>query len=284
MLIALASLKGSPGVTTFAVALAATWPGGCRRVLVECDPSGGDLGVRFGLPTSPGLVSLAAAGRTHDDPELVWRHAWPLPSEVPVVAAPPGAEQARAAVAALAPARDRAGVLVAAGRAGGVVLVDCGRLDPASPAWPLVAAADALLLMSGAHADELAHLAARLTTAGRWSRHPALLLVGEGHSSSEVTRELGVPVLAQVPHDPRSAAALSGRPTSRRTVTRSGLARVAHQVARALTTRDADVPRTSGPDAAPVQAGVRHPIALAEKAVAPLAAAAEDLTTTRTTR
>jgi hypothetical protein len=40
-LIALAADKGSPGVTTAAVALAAVWP---RRVrLAETDPAGGDL-------------------------------------------------------------------------------------------------------------------------------------------------------------------------------------------------------------------------------------------------
>jgi len=40
-LIAIAADKGSPGVTTTSVALAAVWP---RPVLLaECDPSGGDL-------------------------------------------------------------------------------------------------------------------------------------------------------------------------------------------------------------------------------------------------
>src|SRR6266702_8439110 len=112
MLVAVASLKGSPGVTTFALALAARWPtgpgdggssAGARCVVVEADPSGGDIATRFDLAGSPGLVSLAAAARRGDDPGLVWRHAQALPGGLPVVAAPPGADQARAALAALAP-------------------------------------------------------------------------------------------------------------------------------------------------------------------------------------
>ena len=67
-LIAVCSLKGSPGVTTFSVALAARWPVTDRCVLVECDPSGGDMATRFALASSPGLVSLAAATRRSTDP------------------------------------------------------------------------------------------------------------------------------------------------------------------------------------------------------------------------
>ena len=56
-LVALAADKGSPGVTTAAVALAAVWP---RPALVaECDPSGGDLAMRLHAPGG----APAAAGR-----------------------------------------------------------------------------------------------------------------------------------------------------------------------------------------------------------------------------
>jgi MinD-like ATPase involved in chromosome partitioning or flagellar assembly len=59
--LALASAKGAPGVTTAAVALGAVWP---RRVLlVEGDPAGGDLAARFHLPPEPNLVSLGMVAR-----------------------------------------------------------------------------------------------------------------------------------------------------------------------------------------------------------------------------
>ena len=63
MLIAVGSVKGSPGATTFGLALAAQWPDSGPRILAELDPSGGDLAARFALSLSPGLVSLAAAVR-----------------------------------------------------------------------------------------------------------------------------------------------------------------------------------------------------------------------------
>ncbi|MGH3603225.1 MAG: chromosome partitioning protein, partial [Pseudonocardiaceae bacterium] len=68
------SLKGSPGVTTFCVALAAQWSAHTRCVLLECDPSGGDLATRFSLASSPGLVSLAAAARRGSGPDMLGRH------------------------------------------------------------------------------------------------------------------------------------------------------------------------------------------------------------------
>lgn len=108
MLIALGSVKASPGVTTLTVALAARWIGGtARRLVVECDPSGGDLAMRFDLPLSPGLVSLAVAHRDPTGPgsgergEAAWEHVQSLPGGLPVLLAPPGHERARAAVAAL---------------------------------------------------------------------------------------------------------------------------------------------------------------------------------------
>ena len=66
-LIVLASDKGSPGVTTTAVALAGVWPR--RAILAECDPAGGDLVYRTpaesGAPLNPniGMLSLATTAR-----------------------------------------------------------------------------------------------------------------------------------------------------------------------------------------------------------------------------
>jgi hypothetical protein len=236
MLVAVCSLKGSPGVSTFSVALAARWPVPARRVLVECDPSGGDVATRFGLASSPGLVSLAAAARRSSDPELLWRHTQALPGGLPVVAAPPGADHALAALSALAPEESgEAGVLRLAAKApNAVVIADCGRVDPSSVVLPIVCSADVMLLLSRAHADDLAHLATRLSTVGRWSPRPGLLLVGEGYSAAEVSRELGVPVMGRIPEDRPAAAALCGRPSARSTTARSELGQSAVTIARTV--------------------------------------------------
>jgi hypothetical protein len=74
-LLAFASVKGAPGVSTAVLALGALWP---REVLVaDCDPAGGDLSVRLpradGSPLDPelGLLSLAASARRGLHPSMI---------------------------------------------------------------------------------------------------------------------------------------------------------------------------------------------------------------------
>lgn len=215
MLVAVLSIKGSPGVTTFSVALAARWPAPARALLIEADPSGGDIGTRFSLQTTPGLVSLAAAVRHSNDPALLWQHAQALPGGLPVVSAPPDAELAWATLTALADATVGAGPLKAAADApNGVVIMDCGRMDVGSPVLPLVRSADAMVLLTRAQADDLAHLARRLAAIGSWTARPAMVLVGDGYTPAEVARVLGVLPLGRIPDDPHGAAVLCGRPST----------------------------------------------------------------------
>lgn len=233
-LVAVCSLKGSPGVTTAALGLAGCWPVGHRPLVVECDPGGGDLLARFRLDMTPGLVSLVAAARRATEPGLVWQHAQRLPGGLPVVVGPPGAEQARAAIEQLV--GDGAAVLRrAADRAGVVVVADCGRVDAQSPAMPVLRQADALLLLVRARDDALAHVATRADAVGRWSGRPCFVLVGEGYRSDEVAGELGIEVLARLPDDPKGAAALRGvfgrRSAPARSALGKSLAALAVQVA-----------------------------------------------------
>jgi len=238
MLIALCSVHGSPGVTTLAVALAAHWPDSAhtRRLIAEVDPAGGDLAARFRLPVTPGLASLAAAARRHHRPEVVWDHTHELPGGVRVLAAPPGSGHARAALHTLAMAQPQ--LLPAAAREPGViVLADCGRVDPGTLAEPIARHADALVLVSGTRGEDLAHTAARLTELARWTPRPGLLLTGDGYPTAEVERELGVPTIGRLPHDPAAAATLTGhRPPHTRRRRPGGLARHVAALARSLAT------------------------------------------------
>lgn len=237
MLVAVVSVKGSPGVTTFSVALAARWPARDRVVLVEADPSGGDVATRFCLPPSPGLLSLAAAARGTTDPGLLWQHTEALPGGLAVVTAPPDADLTRAALQALGSPSNTSLLRAAANMPGTAVLVDCGRVDPDSAAMDIVRQADVLVMLTRAHAEDLAHLARRLLAVGRWAPHAMLLLVGEGYSVTEVSRELGVVPLGRIPHDRRGAAVLCGRSSSRwgrSGPSRSALGRFAHRVAGVL--------------------------------------------------
>ncbi len=212
MLLALCSLKGSPGVTTTALGLAARWPAPQIPVVVECDPAGGDLLARFRLDHRLGLPSLLAALRGGGAPdEALRQHSQPLPGGLRVVAGPVGAEHAHLAVAQLAQA-DPAPLRAAGNHPGLVVLADCGRVHADSPALPIVRAADAMLLLAHARDDALAQLAARLPAVRSWSARPWLLLVGDGYSTAEVSLALGVPVKGRLPHDPKGAGFLSGQP------------------------------------------------------------------------
>ncbi|WP_410614553.1 MinD/ParA family protein [Amycolatopsis sp. lyj-109] len=243
MLIVLTSVKGSPGVTTFTVALAANWPATIRRVVVECDPAGGDLGQRFGLALSPGLLSLAAAARQPVEANAVWNHTQLLADGLPVVPGPAGGPQARAALSTLVPAGSP--LHRAAREPGVVVFADCGRLDPGSPVEPMIRQADALLLIAGTHSDELAHLAARIHELGRVAARPSLVLAGQGHPTKEVEQELGIPVMARIPYDPTAAASLTGHAIPGR-AHKGGLVRTAVEVARTLAAGGASI-GTPGP-------------------------------------
>ncbi|GAA4850053.1 P-loop NTPase family protein [Saccharopolyspora rosea] len=231
MLVGLCSVKGSPGVTTAALAMAARWPGG-DPVVVEADPAGGDLTARFRLPASPGVVSLAAAARRQSSADLVTEHSQRLPGGLRVVAGPVAAEQARAALGVLT-TRGLPALRAAARSPESAVLVDVGRGDTASPALPLVRGADALMVLARPRADELSHVATLLESVSTWTRTPGLVLAGDGHSRTEVERELGVPVMATLPDDPRGASILCGQPRGR-APNRSALGRAAARLNRTL--------------------------------------------------
>lgn len=261
MIVALCSLKGSPGVTTLSVALASGWPSGGQPVVVECDRAGGDLLARFRLDLNPGLVTLAAAARrAGGDAGLIWQHTQRLPGGLPVVAGPPGADQARAALAELT--ADPGLLPRAAARPGVVVVADCGRVGENPAALAVVRTAQVMLLVTRATDDALAHLAVSLPAVASWSPRPRLVLVGDGYRTDEIDQELGlaplgIEIAGRIPQDPDGAAAFSGWP-ARRSPARSRLGQAAAAVA-ARTAQEAGVPPPpetgSGPPTRPRPAG-----------------------------
>jgi hypothetical protein len=240
--IAFVSAKGSPGVTTTVAALAATWPTNRRLTVVEVDPSGGDLAVRFDLAAEPGLVSLAAAGRRELSGETVAAHMQPLPAaaaeppaetgpraERRVLVGPVAADQAHAALLAL---RGRLGDVLA--DLDGDVLADCGRLDPNSPALEVVARADLVVAVVRPAVAEIHHLQTRLAAL----RLPAvsLLMVGDRpYGVVDVAEIVGADPMGALPDDRRAAQALAGaHADGRRVLRRSPLVRTAGAVAQGI--------------------------------------------------
>jgi hypothetical protein len=223
MLIAVTSLK-SGGATTLAAALAAVWPGE-PALLIEADPAGGDLGGWHRLPDTPGLASLANACRT-GQADLT-EHATRLPFGVDAVLAAAGRLQASAAIGLLAdtePARwtkERPTVL------------DVGRLEPGSPALPLLELADAVLVVAGG--DVLSLL--RVSLADIPIPRASLVTIGPlAHPREDLAGLLPIPLLAELPWDRHSAEVIAGTRRARKAWTRVGLPATARTLAQSLAT------------------------------------------------
>jgi MinD-like ATPase involved in chromosome partitioning or flagellar assembly len=256
--IALAAGKGSRGVTTAAMALAAEWPTPRRVLLAECDPAGGSLAVRFGLRPTPGLVSLGSVGRRSLGSEDVWEHVQYLPGgELGVLVAPAWAEQA------MALGRLWSTLPQALAGLDADVLVDCGRLTLGSPVGPLLRAADLVLLVCTPTPEGVHQLQGRIQALGSQGVRPRVLLVGERpYGVQEVQALLDadtpVDVVGALAHDERAAALLGGQPGTERRFARSLLMRSAREIVERL------VALTARPELPPPEAPLALPATPAE--------------------
>lgn len=159
-MISLASVKGSPGVTTTALLFGALWPR--QSLMVEADPSGGDVALRMpdesGQPLDParGLLSLVAAGRRSIYPHLVRQHAQTIVGGLDVVAGVGAPEQAAGITQ-----WDELGRMLAR-LPGADVVADLGRIGPETAQNPLIGASSALCLMTTTVPSQIVHLRAWL--------------------------------------------------------------------------------------------------------------------------
>ncbi|UMG93303.1 hypothetical protein [Nocardioides sp. TF02-7] len=251
---ALASAKGSPGVSTVAAALAATWP--APVVLADVDPAGGDVLWRnrtvAGGPLDPdrGLLSLGAAVRRGVSETDLAEHLQQTATGADVLVGLTAPEQGGGLGGAW-------GQLPAVFRQHRTdVLADCGRLVPGTSSMPVLTGADAVVMVTRPDISGVAHLRERLrslrqplglgspggtpvgvvvTTSYRDTRSPAdlqQLLDADG---------LHVVVLGIAADDDKGAAVLAGERAGqfRRTLLgRSGL-QLAQRLAAGIRTTDA---------------------------------------------
>jgi hypothetical protein len=159
--LAFASAKGAPGVTTSVLALAFAWH---RPVLVvEADMTGSSSilsgFLRGGTDHSRGLVGLSIAARQHGFTDhRLWEQCLQLGDErylLPGIADP---AQAAALTTAWPPL---ATILAGLETAGVDVLVDAGRLGTAYPPAPLLRTADAVVLVTGTRLPDVYALSRR---------------------------------------------------------------------------------------------------------------------------
>lgn len=263
--IALASAKGSPGVTTAALALALTWQGRC--VLAECDPAGGSIQAGYlagALPADRGIRELAVAElRGEDLRERWWGQLVDLHAPHRQRLLLPGITDPVQS-GALRPVWDRLAaffVELEQVQPGFDVIVDCGRLATPNPPWPVLHRADAVLLVvratlpgmsAGIPAVRMLHT--QLTEGGAGTTSLGLLIAGPGDQPSRtVAHQLRTPIVATLPDDPRTATVLSRGGNVRtnsplmRAAASAHPALVAHIRARRATLHPAAGPATPAP-------------------------------------
>jgi len=214
------SLKGSPGVTTLACMLAASWPSPGIATVVEADPAGGDLAARFGLSAKQGWPSLSAATRRSDGIAAMAPHLQKLPGGVPVLVGARGIDR-RAADS------QEARILPVRHTAEGdrdVAIVDLGRFsagDELSGSW--LRAADHSVVVTGGEASAALHLRQRASElldlcGGRLD----LIVVGSGPYGCRAMSEFtGIEPLGDLPWDSAAAAVARGASGSSRRLERS---------------------------------------------------------------
>jgi len=213
--VALASVKGAPGVTTAALAVAASWPAGRRILLVEADPFGGDLAPRYGSSVTGGLASLFAAARHPLVPESVWDHAHELPGGLPVLFGLSGVRQA-AANEHLWPA-----ITTALADLDADVVVDVGRLLPDLDGGvrAVLGEADVVVVLCQSTLEAVVHLHNALPGLVAERRGRRLLVVPTGggdYSPRDIATSLEVELAPALPDDPFAAAALANRRRTRK--------------------------------------------------------------------
>jgi hypothetical protein len=248
--VALLSVKGSPGVTTVAAAMvAASLVGGRRTLLVELDPSGGDLRLLAAEPVGePNLIYAAGELRHARLPGRVLAdQAVDVLPRVPGLVAPAGPHEAGAVVASIGETWARAFQGFE-----GTVVVDAGRWDPGQPTAGRIRGHDVVGLVVRATAVSVEHARHAVAMVRSTARSPvAAVVVGQRpYAPDAVAAALDLPLAGAVSWDRRGAASLWAKGAEPAGV-RSQLVRSA---ARTLAGIEAQVParHVAAPAAPPV--------------------------------
>lgn len=161
MLIAVCCDRGSPGSTIETLALGVSTPE--PTIVVEADPSGGDLALRCTalggrgerFPPTPTVLTLASEARMSATPMLAASRAQEFTTSTRVVPGHMAAEQA-AGVKNWAPLAEA--LRISTPR----VVADLGRIHSSSPSIPIAAAADVVVMVTRPEMGAVMHLKDRL--------------------------------------------------------------------------------------------------------------------------
>ena len=245
MIVAVCSAKGSPGVTSTALTLAAVWSR--PVVLLEADPTGGDLALRCrahgGGPVAeaPNVLGLAAAARS-SQPGSLSQYTQLLASGVPVIQGVTSLAQGRGLAGLWAP------IAQVCRDVDIDIVVDLGRLDSAAPVMAMVTVADRVLVACTASLESVLHtreLVAELASiVGPSARKQVMpLVIGPAKHAradradvDEVITAQGAPVAPAVhlPLDHPALVRLEGGEKAEARLSRTLLIRAARAIAEGL--------------------------------------------------
>lgn len=179
MIVTLSSVGGAPGVTSWALLLAAAWPSELQdeRAVLEADLDGGVLGARYEIGVEPGAAALVSGARRADtggvELSLCGRR---VADDVWLVPGPESAEQARPLWSSRGAAESVADALAKDDR---TWIVDAGRAGPASVLAPLFERATISLVFSRSEREALVQLSARVEGLRRATGMVGVVVVGK---------------------------------------------------------------------------------------------------------
>jgi hypothetical protein len=214
------SVKGAPGVTTLCCLVGGTWPAHRSVMVVECDPSGGDLATRFGLSARCGWPTLATSARREGGGATIAPHLQQLPGGLDVLVGTRPSD--------LPPAQSAEVSLLSrtwsAPDDPWDALVDLGRLrqgDDDSRAW--LHRSDSVVVVTGSDAASVVQVRERAPALrSLYEDRLGLVVIGSGpHQSVEIEAFTGIRLFGELPSDPVAAGIACGTAGGGRRLMRS---------------------------------------------------------------
>ena len=202
MIVSLSSVAGSPGVSSWALLLAAAWPQTDTRdrVVLEAATDGGVFGARYGFGVDPGVSALAAVVRRERMLSAVdvSEFARPVADGLWLVPGPESGEQAT--VLWSSPGTAAAIAAAAAADDGRVWLIDAGRVHAGSVTFPLAAEAALAVVVCAGWPAELVQVPARVACLQRAAGSVGVMVVGKtDYGTVELAEFCGTGIVWHVP-------------------------------------------------------------------------------------
>lgn len=215
--VAVASGRSASGATSLTVGLAMAWARwNLHPLLIEADPAGGVLGLRFGLSSRPSLLSFTTDARRSFSADQLDAHAQPIGGAPALI----GVTDPLVAHRTVGRAADILGQELSL--LPRPVVIDVGRVDATSPALSFLDDRTQVLLTTRATTAEVQAMLFQLRLFRDRDIEPGIVVIGEGpNHADEIAAFAGASLAAVLPYDPRVASVFVGGRYRRRQLNRA---------------------------------------------------------------